>query len=230
MNIHFVLVEPVLPENVGACARAIKTMGFQYLHLVKGIDPRQERARWLAHGSGDILDSAQIHQDLSSAIGKMDLTIGTTSKHRNLKNKFYTPEETARLVNNKKETLEHVGIIFGREDKGLTNDELKQCDVLSSIPLNRPFPSLNLSHAVMIYAYTLSNIQLLKGPSSSVHPGEFPELKNKVSQILETLNIKDSSNAYQIIMGRLANLEIKDMKILHFICNQLQDHLEYRKQ
>jgi len=218
----------VLPENVGACARVMKTMGFQNLHLVKGIDPKQERARWVAHGSEDVLDTAQIHETLYSALEKMDLIIGTTSKQRNIKSKCYTPEETAKMVREKSQTLGQIALVFGREDKGLTNEELKQCDMLSSIPLKETFPSLNLSHAVMIYAYTFSSCQPLESPSRNAHPGEFSELKMKVSQILEVINMNHSSSAYQNIMGRLAALGPKDMKTLHHLCNQLQAHLESR--
>ncbi|MFC1585271.1 TrmH family RNA methyltransferase, partial [Fibrobacterota bacterium] len=100
MNIHFVLVEPRLPENVGACARAIKTMGFSSFKLVNPCDHLQARAKWVAHGSADILEHAVVYRSLNEAVSGMDLTIAATAKPRTVKTEFYSADRVPDLINN----------------------------------------------------------------------------------------------------------------------------------
>jgi tRNA/rRNA methyltransferase len=80
MQIFFILVEPAVQENVGAAARAIKTMGFSRLILVNPCDYLSGPARWLAHGSGEILDNAQVFPSLKEAIVNFDFVVGTSAK------------------------------------------------------------------------------------------------------------------------------------------------------
>ena len=85
MLIHFILVEPGLPENVGAAARALKTMGFHSLRLVNPCDHLQDRARWVAHGSTDILENARVFTSLEDAVADVDMIVGTSAKSRTVK-------------------------------------------------------------------------------------------------------------------------------------------------
>ena len=82
MNISFILVEPAVPENIGAAARAIKTMGFNDLRLVNPCDHLDMRAKMLAHASHEILENAKIFTNLSDAIADLDFTIATSAKQR----------------------------------------------------------------------------------------------------------------------------------------------------
>lgn len=153
MEIFFILVEPAVPENVGASARAIKTMGFHFLRLVNPCDHLSDKARMLAHGSNDILESAQVYSSLQEAAEGLDLLIGTTANlKRSSKQDYHSSENLAAILAKKAAGLKKVGIVFGREESGLTNEELQLCDMASSIPLAAPYPSINLGQAVMIYA------------------------------------------------------------------------------
>ena len=158
INFHFILVEPALPENIGAAARAMKTMGFHSLRLVNPADHLCERARWVAHGSNDILDRAALFSDFDSAIADIDLLVGTTVRRRGFKRNYYPVSELISVIKNKTDFIKSVGLVFGPEKSGLTNEQLKRCDVVSTIPMKNPFPSLNLAQAVMVYAFGLSDL------------------------------------------------------------------------
>ncbi|MGE0087944.1 MAG: TrmH family RNA methyltransferase [Bacteroidales bacterium] len=82
IDIHFILVEPAVSENIGAAARALKTMGFSSLRLVKPANHLADEARWLAHASNDILENAHVFPSLKEAVKDMDWIIGTTAKKR----------------------------------------------------------------------------------------------------------------------------------------------------
>ncbi len=80
--VTFILVEPQLPENIGAAARALKTMGFQHLRLVRPVEHLSERALWVAHGSQELLKAAQLYDALEEAVADLDFCIGTTVRPR----------------------------------------------------------------------------------------------------------------------------------------------------
>ena len=165
MDHFFILVEPAVPENIGASARAIKTMGFNNLRMVNPCDFRDGKAQWVAHGSREILDNAGVYKDLETATADLDFIVGTTSKKRRTNQDYYYPDHLKEIISSKQKSINKLGIVFGREESGLSNEELKLCDLISTIRLSRPYPSLNLSQSVMLYAYELS--QLKKKPLKS---------------------------------------------------------------
>ena len=153
-NVYFVLVEPRDPGNIGASARAIKNMGFKNLCLVRPLSEITDEARWLAHNSLDILLSAQVFSSLGEAIRDKSIVVGTT--RRTGKNRG----QSMAVQNGCEYLLEmsgenRVAILFGREDKGLNNEEVAECGLLFNIPTSREHRSLNLSQAVLIVAYEL---------------------------------------------------------------------------
>ncbi len=190
-NIHFILVEPKEPGNIGASARAIKNMGFNNLHLVNpqllGVhtgkqsfplcDPQmlprhqvgmdifdRERirgfledseARWLAAGAIDVLKRAGISKTLREAISDKALVVGTTTRTGKRRGVILPVEEGVKRI---KEVASgnRVAILFGREDKGLLNEEVRACGFLMTIKTSKIAPSLNLSQAVLLVAYELS--------------------------------------------------------------------------
>ncbi len=93
MQIHFVLVEPQVPENVGAAARALKTMGFERLRLVNSRILQEPRTQWVAHGSREILQQAEVFASLEEALADIDLAIGTSAKARHNTRYLYSPDE-----------------------------------------------------------------------------------------------------------------------------------------
>jgi TrmH family RNA methyltransferase len=152
-NLFFVLVEPESPGNVGAVARAMKTSGFQNLILINYSDLDHPELRMMAHRSLNIVRQAQIFPTIQEAIGNMRLTVATTMRKRHFRFPFYNPQELCE--NFLPVALYHpVAIVFGRERNGLTNEELLQCQLHSTIKTANQNPALNLSQAVMIYAHT----------------------------------------------------------------------------
>jgi len=217
MDIIFILVEPAVPENVGAAARSLKTMGFRHLRLVNPCNHLADEARWLAHGSNDVLESAKLFDSFSSSIGDIDFTIGTSAKKRSVKGDYYTPEEASLLVSEKSNTIQNIGLVFGREESGLTNEELKYCDIISQIPLKNPYPSINLAQSVMIFAYvfkTLKSIISVSDKSVSLNSKAFSELKSSAKAILTDLGIDSNEVLYHRMLERLAAASGADVKLM----------------
>jgi tRNA/rRNA methyltransferase len=152
-NIYIVLVGTIAPGNIGSTARAMKNMGLSHLCLVRPQCKITDEAFWMATNAGDILRAAHQAETLHDAIAPAGYVVGTTARTRRWR-KFAAPGEMAHkalalAAHNK------VAIVFGPEDKGLSNDELQLCHDIVSIPTAPGGSSLNLSHAVMIVCYEL---------------------------------------------------------------------------
>ncbi|MGQ8337903.1 tRNA/rRNA methyltransferase [Sunxiuqinia sp. A32] len=222
MEITFILVEPSTPENVSAAARAIKTMGFKKLRLVNPCDHLSAPARWLAHASNDILENATVYRSFDDAIVDCDFRVGTTAKQRNVKEDYLSLSNLPGLLTDKGETIDKIAIIFGREDTGLRNEELAKCDLLSTVPLQTTYPSLNLAQSAMLYAYELSVLKASGEENTRKETGQesFRNLKDKVQNILVDLNFKEESAILPRIIERLNQLQESDIHLLHSICNK----------
>lgn len=221
MNLVFILVEPATPENVGAAARALKTMGFPQLRLVNPCNYLSNPARWLAHASNDILEAARVYSSLKEAVADCNFCIGTTAKQRSVKEDYLNVCELPALLQKKETSIHQAGVIFGREDSGLRNQELKRCDVVSTVPLQTSYPSLNLAQAVMLYAYELSVLHTQE-PSmkKDITPESFQALKQKTATVLTHLKFTPNSAIYPRIIERLNQLSHGDIQLLHSICNK----------
>ncbi len=153
-NISFVLVEPKEPGNIGASARAIKNMGFRNLCLVNPPSRLTDEARWLACNALDVLDTAQYYPTVKRAIQGSVTVVGTsrrTGKHRGV----ILPVEQGSKSIIERAQAGNVAILFGREDRGLLNEEVDECGMLLTIPTSKEHRSLNLAQAVLIVAYEL---------------------------------------------------------------------------
>jgi tRNA/rRNA methyltransferase len=227
MNMHFILVEPAVPENIGAAARALKTMGFDSLWLVNTKAHLNPKASWVAHASNDILEEARVFKRLEDALAELDFSIATSAKTRVVRQEYYLAENIPGILKEKSGFIKHAGLVFGREESGLTNDELKQCDIISQLPMQTSYPSLNLGQAIMIYAYLLSSGKKLAGePSEDQQPGEFKALKSKVESILPLLDLPPSTNIYRRILERLMRITQDDVHLLHSISNEILRKLD----
>ncbi|MBI5103142.1 MAG: RNA methyltransferase [Nitrospirae bacterium] len=153
-NIYFVLVEPKEAGNVGASARAIKNMGFSRLSIVNPPVITDE-ARWFACNALDVLNRAESHESVRSAVKDMSIVVGTTARKGRRRGLILPLDEgvgrfTCELGHSK------VAILFGRESRGLFNTEVEECGLMLTIPTSREQPSLNLAQAVMITAYEIA--------------------------------------------------------------------------
>ena len=226
MQIHFILVEPAVPENVGAAARAMKTMGFTSLRLVNTKAHLDEKASWLAHASNEILESAEEFETLKEATQDIDWIIGTSAKKRRVNEDYYPSNRINELIQVKANTITNLAIVFGREESGLTNDELKLCDIITSVPMKTTYPSLNLAQSVMIYAYTLSMLDNKeKTTDQNINFAELNVLKTKTEDILTRIGFKKDSAIYNRIMERLMILGETDIHLLLSIEHKIDQAL-----
>ena len=159
---HFVLVEPTHPGNIGGVARAIKTMGFARLCLVKPRRFPSDEATAMAAGASDVLDSASLVDSFAEAVADCKLVVGTSARLRHMKWPTLSPRGAARKL------LEFapqgpIAVVFGRESSGLSNDEMDLCHYLVHIPCDPCFSSLNLVSAVQVVAYEIRRCALPDG-------------------------------------------------------------------
>lgn len=153
-NIRIVLVNTSHPGNIGGVARAMKNMGLGRLYLV---DPRQypdEQANWRAASASDVLEGAIVTQTLAQAVGDCQFIVGTSARERRIPWPLLDPRQCAARMASVSDR-EQVAVLFGREDRGLTNDELKLCNLHLNIPTSSQYSSLNLAMAVQIVCYEL---------------------------------------------------------------------------
>jgi len=151
-NIYVILVKPQLGENIGATARALKNFNLTKLRIV---NPRSEwpnqKAIATSVGAKNILKSAKIYNSLDKSVGDLDLIFATSSRIRKVNKKIISIFDIDKKLKNKQK----IGIIFGPEASGLSNDEINCADYLVKIPTNNKFSSLNLSHSVIIFCFQL---------------------------------------------------------------------------
>jgi len=222
MNICFILVEPAVPENVGAAARAIKTMGFSDLRLVNPCDYLNLKARMLAHASHEILENANVFSSLAEATSDLDFIIATTSKQRWVKLDIIPSNELLNFIEEKEDTISKIGIVFGCEESGLSNEEISICNRVSTIPLASPYPSINLAQTVMIYAYALSSLNKKpKAVEENINPNSFKSLQQKVSEVLKIAEITPDKLIFGRIHERITELNANDIQLLHSITSKL---------
>lgn len=153
-NIKIVLVETTHPGNIGAVARAMKTMNLTHLCLVNPKIFPHVAATARAAGADDLLANAQIVATLDEALVNCKLIVGTSARERTLPMPLLTPHAAAKQIIAEARGNE-VAIVFGRESNGLTNEELQLCQYHINIPANLEFSSLNIASAVQLIAYEI---------------------------------------------------------------------------
>ena len=151
-NVHFILVKPQIGENIGSVARAIKNFNITKLRI---INPRCEwpnqKALATSVGAKDILKSTKIYNSLEKSIGDLDIVFATTSRIRKMNKRIISVIDLKKKINKKQK----IGIVFGPEASGLSNDEISYADYIVKIPTNNKFSSLNLSHSAIIFCFEL---------------------------------------------------------------------------
>lgn len=153
-NIRFVLVGTTHPGNIGAAARAMKTMGISNLHLVSPKTFPSAEATTRASGADDVLHKAVVHDSLESALSGCHYAFGMSARLRHLHVPVINPRQAVEQLE-KFDDETQIAIVFGREHSGLSNEELDRCQYLVNIPANPDYSSLNLAAAVQVVAYEL---------------------------------------------------------------------------
>jgi len=153
--VRFVLVQTSHPGNIGSCARAMKTMGYDELVLVSpAAEFPSAEARAMASGAQDVLAAARVVGSFAEAVADCGLVIGASARHRRIGCPELAPRECAELLQATRRSA-RVAIAFGPERSGLANEELDLCNALVYIPANPAYSSLNLAMALQLIAWEL---------------------------------------------------------------------------
>ena len=228
-RVAIVLMEPKFPENIGSAARAAWNMGISRLIVVGTVDPDPERMAMMAtHKAAHLLENIEFHHSLETALAPFSRVVGTTARHGRQRIREKGPREVVSeilplLSDN------DVAFLFGPEDRGLTNDDLQYCQLLSSIP-TADFSSLNLAQAVAIHCYEIYHgiVHCQKGPAQSPRLAttfELEEMYRHLEKSLLTIDfLQDKSHDYYMnnirqFFGRM-RLSPKDSSIIRGVCRQ----------
>ena len=187
-NISIVLYKPKYAGNIGSVARAAKNMGISNIIVVgtTGFD-REEMQQRSTHLASDVLDQIQYYESIDEALGSFNYIVGTTARLGKARGPFIAPRAVAKDIADISQKNK-VALLFGPEDTGLANEELRLCHAVVTIPTSREFTSLNLSHAVMILCYEIFTASSAATTIATARPklAQSNELEGMYKQI-ETL-------------------------------------------
>jgi tRNA/rRNA methyltransferase len=228
MELYIILVEPAVPENVGAAARALKTMGFAKMRLVNPCNHLADGALKLAHASAEILENAEVFDTLADARADLDFCIATSAKRRNVKQNYIAANELSSFIQGKLSTINSLGVVFGREESGLTNEELKLCEVVTYIPMVQKYPSLNLGQAVMLFTYELSklHIYLKKKKHKPANHASYRVMSMHINRVLSSTDLVHNQQAMIRINERIGHLAEDDLFMVHAVALALLKKLD----
>jgi len=224
-HVSIVLVNSEYPENIGSVARCMKNMGLRELILINPVPYQRLEAYALAHRSRDILDKAVVYDNLAEALKPFVFVIGTTQRVRGRHYPLHTPVHIVGEVHKRGGPAAKIALVFGRESKGLTNEELRSCHMVSTIPTAQRQPAINLAQSVMIYCYELYK-SFTEEQGSEVFSWDLAPNRD-IYQMYEHLDaclqsihfhprvdIKDFIDRFRRVLGRIA-LEKRDVKLFH---------------
>lgn len=165
-NIRIVLIETSHPGNIGSVARAMKTMGLSQLYLINPKSFPHQKSNEMASSAIDIVEKAIVVNHLEDAIQDCHLIVGTSTRSRTIPWPMLLPRELAEKCRGESSDVE-TAILFGREQSGLTNDELHRCHFHVQIPANPEYSSLNIAAAVQVISYELYLASLVQNNTST---------------------------------------------------------------
>jgi len=227
-DIDIVLVSPLYEGNVGFAARVMKNFGFAHLVLVDPCELGDEAIARAGHAR-DVLDGAEVTtiEDVFAHSNIVVATTGAVSKSvcHPMRMPFFTPKELREHI---KPLGGRISILFGRENWGLSNEEVKRSDIICTIPASAGYPILNLSHAVGIICYELANIP--RGDYALATPFELSHLYRHIDQYLDIIHhpkFKRENTMIMIrrILGR-ANLTTREASTLHGLLRRSTWHID----
>tara|TARA_B100001123_G_scaffold213882_1_gene241507 strand:- start:518 stop:1279 length:762 start_codon:yes stop_codon:yes gene_type:complete len=207
-KIHFILVGTSHSGNIGAAARAMKNMGINKLMLVAPKEFPHKKAFFRAKAATDVLENATIHKTLSEAVADFRLVVGTSARNRKVPWPIVNPREvTEEVISFCQTDLDKIAIVFGREDRGLTNEELGLCNLHVYIPSSEEYPSLNLSQAVQIIAYEIrlkaltqeKKLRKQKWDVPLAKNGEIEKLIEHFEELMQEIEFYEVDNPRQLL-------------------------------
>ena len=233
-DIEFILVEPSHSGNIGACARAIKNMGFKKLGIVKPRKTITKEAYYRAKSAKDILDNALIYESFDQAIEDKNLILATSARERTIPwPTFFIDDMSKEIKSELQSSKNKTAVIFGREDNGLSNEELQKCHIHLVIPTSVEYPSLNLSHALQLVAFEIRKITLdssiLKSDERDIATNEENEkLLEHLMEVLKKIDFYDPRSSKQVKtrierLLKKTRLDKMEMGILRGFLSKIMD-------
>ena len=227
-NVVIILAGTKHPGNIGSAARAMANMGLERLVLAAPRCEVNEDARRMAKAGTGVLDAALIYPSLKDAVSGMNMLVGTTGAIGGYRAYVSTPRLLAPKILDQS-VEQTVGIVFGPEDTGLVDDDLRLCQLLIRIPTSRHAGSINLAQAVMIVSYELMLGSLLHEPSRAIRLASLKQTEDMYAQLEEALlkigflhpqNARHMMFAVRRLLGR-AGMEPSDVGVLRGIARQI---------
>ncbi len=213
-----ILVHPQIAQNIGKTARAMLNFSLTDLRLVAPqADHLSRDARALSAKADSVLENAKVYGTTKEAIADLHRLYATTARHRDMVALHTTPREAASLMVRQQAEGQKVGILFGPEYAGLTNEDVALCDATISVPLNPSFNSLNLAQAVVILAYEIFQAEE-KTPATTLFQGDSAlAMKKELSGFLDHL-IEDLDKAGYF---RAENKRAKMIQTIHTLFSRV---------
>jgi len=227
-RLRIVLVEPQEAGNVGAAARVMKNFGFDELWIVGQHPPLEPHAGWWASGAEDVVAKAHFAPTLYHALADAKITIATTSARGRTTPVDLSPADVARTVGSLGPD-DTVALVFGREDRGLTREEVMQCQRTAGIPTNPEFPTMNLAQAVAVFCFAIAVRRRAESPPLQNRPDAalIERLHERAESLLLEVGFLHENNPDRIyddlrtILGR-ANIDEREATILLGIIRQIE--------
>lgn len=209
------MVEPREAGNVGAVARAMKNFGLAELWIVGEHPQLLPVSGWWASGADDVLASARFARSLIDAVADAHLTVATTSMRGRTTPVTFTPKTLAR----KYATLtgeQVLALVFGREDSGLTREELVLCQHTAAIPTNAGFPTMNLAQSLCVFAYELSEIAPSAEARQRAKAADVERLHQRARELLLEVGFLHENNPdriYDDLRAMLARADLDEREV-----------------
>ncbi|MCP4627523.1 MAG: RNA methyltransferase [bacterium] len=227
-NISVVLVGTRYPENIGAAARAMRNMGIKKLILVDPQNPDSARIGKMAtHAALEVVDQMTVCSTLKEALNEYNYVVGTTARLGGQRKVVSSPSKLAqRLISISH--LNQIAVLFGPEDRGLTNEDIRFCDILVNIP-TAEFSSLNLAQAVMVMCYELFCFSRDKSGEFAprlANRHELEDMYEQLKDVMMRISFINPANPDYFMnnlrhFGSHIQLRAKEVSIIRGICRQI---------
>ena len=238
MSLVVVLVEPQDLVNIAGVVRSMKNFGLRDLRLVQPLEYEPRRIEGIAHKTGDVLRRVGVFGDFEAAVADCTLIAGLTARERTAKRNATRPREVAAELAAEAE-LGTVAVVLGREDRGLTNEQLDRCHRSIIIPTNPDHRSLNLAQAFTVMAYELfltRGEQPFKPPRRTAAPAtgeQLAEVFVAAQEALDAIEFFKTRNPDPIMRTvrdaiHRASLDAREAKLVQAMCMEVVRFLERR--
>ena len=226
-KVRVILLEPREPGNIGSAARALKGMGLSQLYLVNPVPFLEAKPTWyMAHGATDVIENCCVVETLDDALEGIQFLVGTTHRRRDPR---LPPSVSAREAAQEIAAIsqhQRVGLLFGREDFGLSTSQISRCQLIASVPMAAKNPSLNLAQAVQVFAYEVFLASAGDIPSPELEYADVNEIEafyGRITTLLQRIGVTPYNHDWETFLKSLrrvfsrTRLEERDIATLDMI-------------